>query len=115
MSVVIPICVFQTETVVEKTLNVLDKMAAVIIDSSSTNSRPMEIVTEMLGMAVALTNQSGAKLDAGFAQVQIESTLDAAIALQVCESSSLDVHVCIYLYLYDILYMVIICDTPNTC
>lgn len=54
-----------------------------IIASSTASDKPMEIKTKVLGMAVALTDQAGAKLDAGFAKLEIDSAPSISVPLQV--------------------------------
>lgn len=52
----------------------------------STNDSAVEIATDALGMAVALMDKAGAKMDAGFAKIELDGAPANAVPLQVCKN-----------------------------
>lgn len=66
------------------TLNVLDKVATAITNTMSPSDPPIAISTASLGMSIAVVDQAGAKMNAGFAKIELEGTPTSALPLQVC-------------------------------
>ena len=72
-----------SEDLVKNTINILDKVATAISSTMTPSDPPIAISTPSLGMSIAVVDQAGAKMNAGFAKIEVEGAPASALPLKV--------------------------------